>query len=107
MAIESRYTGPEARLDASQPNYTVIISAPSAGWSAAVDRVVESHKRQDIFVTLRRPDPRFIYTQQVVQQRLLTSVAASEAARLCVRVLDYDADPDNREYPIAAAAPGK
>lgn len=59
------YAGPPLRLDAD----AVVFFAPSPGWQIRVDHLLERPARQELFVTLRRPDPAFIYPTVIVEQR--------------------------------------
>ncbi|QOI99289.1 MAG: protease complex subunit PrcB family protein [Phycisphaeraceae bacterium] len=105
-AGEDVYAGPPVSLESSRGVWVVVVQSPTGGWSVAVDRVTESRRRKDVFVTLRRPDPRFMNTQAVIEQRVATPVRSDEPVRVCVRVLDHDEDPDSRAYPVVLERAG-
>ncbi len=80
----------------------VRLVAPSAGWQVVVDRVVERHRVQDVFLSVKRPDARFHYAQSEVTQLISIPVPSSDSIRVCARTLDALTSGDNAglEYPI-------
>jgi hypothetical protein len=78
----------------------LVLEAPSGGYTLTIDRVLERSKSWDVFATIRTPDPRFLYTQSVVQLRALTPLASTERLRICARTLAPD-DKSDPEYPVA------
>jgi hypothetical protein len=103
-ASEAAYSGPPITLDSTGAQHIVVLEAPMGGYSLMIDRVQERAGFQDIFVTVREPDPRFLHTQAVTRLRALSPLASSTAVRVCARVLAADEDPDSLEYPIAIDA---
>lgn len=101
------YLGPALTLDSSGKYYTVVVQSPSPGWVVTLDHVNEAHRHEDVFVTLRKPDPRFLYSSQVVEQRLLLPLVSTSALRVCARVLDYDAPAEGPEYHTVFETPLK
>ena len=101
------YIGPALTLDSTGKFHTVVIQSPSPGWVVTLDHVNEAHRHEDVFVTLRKPDPRFLYSSQVVEQRLLLPLVSTSAVRVCARVLDYDAPAEGPEYRTVFETPTK
>ncbi len=104
-AIDARYEGPKLTLDSTGSQHTLKMDAPTAGWQVVVDRVVERHRVQDVFLSIRRPDPRFHFNQLPVTQLVSIPVPSSEAVRICARTLDADTPTASlgREYPLVIA----
>lgn len=84
------YVGPSVRLDSSPSLHQVVVAAPSPGWAVTMDSQDEQADARRVFITLRRPNPEMLYTQQIVEQRISTGVASDEAIRVLIRVLDFD-----------------
>lgn len=104
-AIDARYEGPKLTLDSSGPQHTLKMDAPTAGWQVVVDRVVERHRVQDVFLTIRRPDPRFHFKQVPVTQIVAVPVPSSQTVRISARTLDAETSSTSvgRQYPIVIA----
>lgn len=84
------YSGPPIAIDSSGREHVLVLSAPSAGWSFTLDMVRESRRRQDLYVTIRRPNPLYEYAQVVVEQRLASPVPTSQPVAVYARVLGHD-----------------
>ena len=102
VATDATYSGPELSVDSSGPEHVVMIEAPSPGWVPSLDQVLDALDRRDIFVTLRRPDPRFLYAQQIVVQQVGTGVPSSVPVRVCARIVEFNDATRGVRYPIAA-----
>lgn len=101
------YDGPPIRLEHSTRGHRAVIEAPTAGWSLELDSVADAPGRTDVFVTIRRPDPGFAYSQAVVTQRLATGVRPAENVRLLARVLAHDASGRGVPYVQVDEAEGR
>ena len=100
------YAGPPLGLDGSGQSFIVVVHSPTPGWVVTLDRVAEQYRHQAVFVTLRRPNPAFLYAQVQVEQRVGTSVASSEAVKVYARVLKHDEPAGDQPYAQAAATLG-
>jgi hypothetical protein len=96
------YRGPTLTLDASKPEYDVVVQAPTPGWVVSLDRVAEQYRHHAVFISLRRPNPGFLYPQVVVEQRVATTVPTTGAIRVYARILDPDDRSSSRPYSTAA-----
>jgi len=83
------YRGPEVRLDSSGRRHIVVLTAPNPGWSIELDRVRGRQGVDEVFVTVRRPNPEFLYTQQVVEKRISTGVRSDQPVLINARTLDF------------------
>lgn len=92
------YRGPTIALDSTGPRHLVLIHSPSPGWTVSIDQVRPD--RRDVYITLMRPDPRYLYPQMIVEQTLDSTLPASKPARVLARVLDFGAT--DAPYGLAA-----
>jgi hypothetical protein len=100
------YAGPPLALDTSQAEYTVVIQAPTPGWAVTLDRIAEQYRHQAVFVSLRRPNPGYLYPQVVVDQRIATNVATTGPVKVYARILDPDTRRSKGAYVLAAQSDG-
>lgn len=102
---DSPYSGPQIHLDRESDFAHVLFHAPTPGWRVGVDRVDESFKRRDIFVTIQPPDPAYMTAQVIVEQRVATVVDRTVTARLFARVVAASpAQPDDRAYSLVESS---
>ncbi len=101
----SSYDGPPVEVDASGPQHVIVFQAPSAGWSFSMDRAESTLRVTEVFVTATRPNPAFMYTQQVVHLRAGTGVDAKKPVDVYIRVLDYGARAGSEPYRLVTHAP--
>lgn len=83
-----RYAGPDIRLEPGTRDHVVVVTAPSPGWDVSFDHSQLGPEGHELFVSLRKPDPRFLYTQQIVEQRVVSDVEQSEPAAVFARTLE-------------------
>lgn len=105
-ASDVPFAGPPISLETSNGRHVVVVQAPAAGWMLEQDSTQEQQSRWDVYITLRQPDPRFLYTQQVVTLRATTDVRQAEAIRVLARVVPFE-DHENTlpHHPAAGAGP--
>lgn len=103
---DSAYTGPALTLESAGPRHILVISAPSPGWRATLDRVTERHRLTDAFVTLTPPDGRFLVAESPTRQHLALPIESRHAVRVCARVAAADA-PAEGDYPVVAQSAGQ
>jgi hypothetical protein len=97
--VERAYTGPAITLGERDGRHLATLEAPSTAYSFELEGRRGAVDGSVVFLTVRRPDPRFMYTQQIVEQQLLTPARATETIRVYARVVDHD-DTSN-ELPFA------
>lgn len=97
-----RYTGPEMRLEDGARDQVVVVDAPSPGWDVAYDHSRVGPGYSELFVTMRRPDPRFFYPQVMVQQHIATDVANGTDAKVYARTLGATERRSDAPYRLAA-----
>ena len=70
--------------------HTLILTAPSGGWSFRVDRAERKLDSTRLFATARRPNPAYMQTQALVTHEVTTEVAADQPITVFARVLGHD-----------------
>lgn len=98
------YLGPPLDLDASRSQYVVVMHAPNPGWVVGLDRVAEQYRHQAVFITLRHPNPAFLYPQMEVEQRIATTAPVNASVRVYVRLLAADDRDSYSPYVLATQA---
>lgn len=76
----------------------LVMQAPSPGWSIRIDATDRTPEGKRVFVTIRKPDPAFQYTQQIVLMRALTSVRADSEIEVVGRLLEHNEKTKNKGY---------
>lgn len=106
-AMEHRLQqAPPVRLETLGENHMLVMQAPNPGWSYRLDRDDRDSEGWIAYVTIRRPDPAYLYTQQIVDKRLLTQIEANQPIRVMARLLDHNETGNSDQYaPLQLAAP--
>ena len=79
-------------------NAPPMMEAPSPGWSIRLDATERTPIGKRVFVTIRKPDPAYQYTQQIVLMRVLTSVRLDSEIEVVGRLLEHDEKTKGRGY---------
>lgn len=101
---DGAYEGPPLSIDQSGRTAVVVMEAPTPGWSVTVDRSSEARDHWQAFVTIRRPNPAYMYAQMIVKQNLLTTVESRRPLRVYARVLEFADQSIDGEYREAVRA---
>lgn len=88
------YAGPPIVGEIQRGEHLLVASLPTPGYEFTLDGTREAFQAQEVFVTLRRPNPGVLYPQVEVQQRLATGTPARTAVRVFARVLDFGEKSD-------------
>lgn len=103
---DAAFQGPPVSIEQANARHIVVVQAPSAGWTIECDATWEQQKHWDVYITLRQPDPRFMYAQQIVSLRVATDVRAAEAIRVLARVVPFgDTSNETPHHPAASSGP--
>ncbi len=89
---------PPIMLDALNEHYLLIMQAPNSGWALEIDRDERIAAGMRVFVTVRRPDPTFLYPQAIVTKRLLTQIRTDSPLEIYARLLDAHETTKGRGY---------
>lgn len=98
------YAGPPLTIDSGGPQHRAVLTAPSAGWTFTLDTTRRQLDHTDVFVTIVRPDPAFMYTQALVTQEAGTGVDSSRPIELYARALAHGEKPADQPYNRAGAS---
>ncbi len=101
---DGAYEGPPLSIDQTGRTAVVVMEAPTPGWSVTVDRSSEARDHWQAFVTIRRPNPAYMYAQMIVKQNLLTTVESRRPLRVYARVLEFADQATDGEYREAVRA---
>ncbi len=89
---------PPIMLDTLNEHYLLMMRAPNSGWSIEIDKDERIATGMRVFITVRRPDPAFMYPQAIVNKRLLTQIRANLPLEIYARLLDAHEDTKGRGY---------
>lgn len=91
---------PPIRLDTIDGRHLLVMQAPNPGWSFSIDRTEISSDGRRVFITIRRPDPAYMYPQVIVEKQLLTDVRAEVPITLMARLLDAHETTSGRSHTV-------
>ncbi len=98
------YTGPEARMEATDRSHVVVFSAPTGGWRVNLEGHEDKFDVRRAFITLRRPAPDRMVTQAIVEHHIDTAVPLAQNVEVYARVLEEEATGKGVGYKFAARA---
>ncbi|MEQ8769258.1 MAG: hypothetical protein RIB60_01990 [Phycisphaerales bacterium] len=90
IAVDRTFRGPPMGLTATDHVHVVTAQAPNPGWRLEFDRAEEAPGPTRALVTLRRPDPRLIYTQQIANLSAATTIDIEEPIEVFARIAEHD-----------------
>jgi len=85
-------------IDTLEGDHMLVMRSPNPGWSISIDKHERIAEGVRILITVRRPDPAFMYTQNIVDKRVLTEIPSSTNIVLYARVLDFGEKADEHGY---------
>jgi hypothetical protein len=89
---------PPILIDELDGKRMLVMQAPNSGWSITLDKDERIATGIRVFITVRRPDPAFMYPQAIVDKRVLTEIHADTEIELYARVLGFDEKTKGRGY---------
>jgi hypothetical protein len=92
-------------IDSSGQQHLLQTQVGSPGYTFEMDSTWDAYRARHVFVTIRRPDPRFAYPQVIVDLRLLTPVDSKTPIRVFAREVEFADRENEAEYRPAAEAP--
>ena len=90
--------GPFAGPPIEAEEQVVVIEAPSPGWAVELDQTRPGPDGDEVFLTLRRPDPQFLYPQMIVTQRVATGARPGQAIVVFARTLEAHENARSQQY---------
>lgn len=109
LSEHTLYSGPEIRLDSTGPVHALVLDAPSPGYAFELSGGRDRLGGRDVAVTVREPNPEFLYPAVMVQLRVTTGVETNQGIRVFARVGPFSGLPDAARYQLVQpleSAPG-
>ena len=100
------YQGPPLSVQTRSGQHVVVLTAPTSGWQFTLDATRQIYQRTNVFVTLVRPNPAWIFTEAQVEQEAATAVDPAQSIQVYARVLPYGTEPGTQSYKPALLVPG-
>ncbi len=89
---------PPIALGSLDNRHMLIMQAPNPGWSYGIDRDEREKDGWVLYITIRKPDPAFMYPQHIVEKRLLSDVDTDQPVRVMARLLDHAEKGTKHDY---------
>lgn len=86
---ERSFRGPPMSLDSSGRVHVVSMQAPNPGWNLELDRAQEAAGPTQLLMSVRRPDPAYLYTQQIVEKSVASRTRTTDPVEVYARVIDH------------------
>lgn len=111
---QAPYDGPPWTPSDRNALLTLVFECPTPGWRARFDQAREEARGSQVYVTLERPSPLFVYPQVIARQEVATPVPKarfqSEGVQVFVRVAESgqsegDMAPYRISRPIGGGPP--
>lgn len=104
---DAPYSGPPVTIESSGPQHRIILTAPSAGWTVALDTTARRLNHTDAFITVVRPNPAFNHAQALITQEVGTAISTTQPVEAYIRSLDFGEKAGDQPYHFAGRAPAK
>lgn len=108
MAEELK-VAPPVMVDALEERHMLVMQAPNPGWTIALDRDERVKDAWIVYISIKRPNPAFMYPQRIVDKRLLTEIETSQPLNIMARLLNHDQNGTKDQYaplkPVDAFTP--
>jgi acyl CoA:acetate/3-ketoacid CoA transferase alpha subunit len=101
---EEQFSAAQITVEPVNGQYVVVAQVGSPGYALVLDSTWDAYRGKHVYVTIRRPDPRFTYAQVVTDLRLLTAVETKESITVFARTAERDEEDIEDEYRMAAQA---
>ncbi|MCE7972974.1 MAG: hypothetical protein DYG92_01425 [Leptolyngbya sp. PLA1] len=97
-APETGGSAPPGITTAVEPglgHHVVVLTAPTPGFQPSLTRTMAAVHRTNVFITVREPNPTLMHAQRLTEHRVFTGVRTSQAISVYVRLVPFDAKPDD------------
>ena len=92
--VPGQFASPAVSLDSTGKRHQVLIEAPSPGWVPSLDQSRADFRTMNVYVSLRKPNPAYMYPQVMTTLRVATDVPKDRAITVYMRTLEFNAAPD-------------
>lgn len=79
---------PPIMVETLSEHYLIVMRAPNSGWDIQIEKNERIKDGVRLYVTVRRPDPGFMYPQAIVDKRVLTQIRTDNIIEIAGRLLD-------------------
>lgn len=100
--LAEQFSAAQITVQPEGGQYVIVAQVGSPGYALIMDSTWDAYRGKQVYVTVRRPDPRFTYAQVVTELRLLTTVETKEQITVFARVADHGQEDIEDEYRLAA-----
>lgn len=87
--------GLTAAIEPGLGHHVVVLTAPTPGFQPTLTRTMAAVHRTNVFVTIREPNPTLMHAQRLTEHRVFTGVRTSQPISVYVRLIPFDAKPDD------------
>ena len=91
-------TAPPVKGETLEGRHMLVLQAPNPGWEFAIDRDDRVRDGWELYITIREPNPAYMYPQRIVEKRLLSDVEADQNLRVMARLLQHDEKGEKDDY---------
>ncbi|MAO20676.1 MAG: hypothetical protein CMJ25_07990 [Phycisphaerae bacterium] len=78
--------------------HLLVMQAPNPGWDFQIDRDDRGRDGWVVYITIREPNPAFMYPQRIVDKRLLSEIEADQPLQVMARLLAHGEKGDRDDY---------
>lgn len=89
--VDEAFDGPGVSIGRGRDFWVVTVDAPTPGHDLDLDMTRERLGREQVFVTLREPDPAFMYAQVIAPMSVQTPVRGEDTVEVFARVVGHNA----------------
>lgn len=89
---------PPIKGESLDQRHLLVMQAPNPGWSFSIDRTDRERDGWVVSITIREPNPAFMYPQRIVEKQLLTEVESDKPVRILARVLTHEENGEGYQY---------
>ena len=89
---------PPIKVETLGENYLIVMQAPNSGWDIQIERNERIKDGVRLYLTVRRPDPGFLYPQAIVDKRVLTLIRTDNIIEIAGRLLDANESTKGRGF---------
>ncbi len=89
---------PPIRIDSLNDHHLLTMQAPHSGWMLSIDKDERVADGVRLYVTIRKPDPAFMYPQAIVEKQVLSDVQSETPIFIYARLLESDEKTKGRDH---------
>lgn len=87
--------GLTASVEPGLGHHVIVLTAPTPGYQPVLTRTMAAVHCTNVFITARQPNPTLMHAQRLTEHRIFTGVRSTQPIRVYLRVVPFDAKPDD------------